>query len=161
MTGRRKMTKKNTAMSRSSSSSAVATDTATYEMVIRSCKPRRFLNPSSRRLRSAGCLALSLLFTMLLFLEVRLLAITSACSRRRRSPDGVWCVEQAPSADSTHQTPFFVRRGHASTRRESEDAEHQTRSDEKNLLLSQYITLLVGAPTHCPPDSVPRTPAKG
>src|SRR6266566_1719239 len=62
------MTKKNMARSRSSSSSAVATDTATYEMVIRSCKPRCFLNPSSWRLRSVGCLALSLFFKTLLFL---------------------------------------------------------------------------------------------
>src|SRR5713226_3598748 len=62
------MTKKKMARSRSSSSSAVATDTATYEMVIRSCKPRCLLNPSPWRLRSVGCLALSLFFTMLLFL---------------------------------------------------------------------------------------------
>src|SRR5260221_12546056 len=52
----------------SCSSSAVATDTATYEMVIRSCKPRCLLNPSPWRLRSVGCLALSLFFKTLLFL---------------------------------------------------------------------------------------------
>src|SRR5712692_3396267 len=68
MKGRRKMTKKTIERSRSSSSSAVATDTPTYEMVIRSCRPQRFLNPSPWRLRSVGCLALSLFFKTLLFL---------------------------------------------------------------------------------------------
>src|SRR5215467_4332886 len=31
------------------------------------------------------------------------------CSALRRSPNGVWCVDQAPSAWSTHHTPLFLR----------------------------------------------------
>src|SRR2546430_13328822 len=58
-------------------------------------------------------------------LRVRLLAIMPACSRLRRSPDGVWCVDQALGAWSTHHTQFL--RGEAA-QAPGEDSEHQTRS---------------------------------
>ncbi len=47
-----------------------------------------------------------------------LISITIACSRLRRSPDGVGVVENARSAFSTTPTPFFARRSRASTQRE-------------------------------------------
>src|SRR6266702_7878893 len=40
-------------------------------------------------------------------LEVYLISITIACSRLRRSPDLVWCVENALRAFSTHHTKFL------------------------------------------------------
>jgi len=47
-----------------------------------------------------------------------LIAITIACSRLRRSPDGGGGVENALRAFSTPPPPFFTRRSRACTRRE-------------------------------------------
>jgi len=49
-------------------------------------------------------------------LRAWLIPITTACSRLRRSPDRVWCVENALRAFSTHHTRLFTRRSRASTR---------------------------------------------
>src|SRR5260370_41405379 len=49
--------------------------------------------------------------------RVCLIPITITCSRLRRSPDLVCCVENAVSAFSTQHTKFFARRSRASTRR--------------------------------------------
>jgi len=67
-------------------------------------------------------------------LRVCLLAITSACSRLRRSPVVVCGVEQARSACSTPHTTCFARLCRASPRREKAKALSIRHALKKNLL---------------------------
>src|SRR5262249_35313299 len=71
--------------------------------------------------RMAGCL------------RVRLIPITITRGRRRRSPDVLYCVENARSAFSTQYNTLFARRSRASPpARESEVSENRTRSQKEH-----------------------------